>query len=655
MLQAISLSIAISLATAATCLANEQSHSFNGDKHGLEKIKHVVLFMQENRAFDHYFGTMAGVRGFQDPNVHISKHTGKDVFHQPVSKSMWNGGSLQPLWYYPPKGVNELKPFYLAWQGGDWVNRSQCMVAGTNDWRQNHQAYNKGEMDQWAIANTPYSIGYVRKEEIPVQYMLADTFTIGDMYYESVMSSTDPNRVSWFSGTINPPHGSSVNGSNKHMGGPTFDNSESPGCQHSDSGGIFSCMPLRWKTVPEYFEEAGISWQVYQDKDNFGDDPLVFWSQYQTSAKKKGSLAKHGTSHPGLEKFYEDARNGNLPEVSYIVGPTELSEHPPYMPIDGAWLQGEIANAVMTGKDWDSTVLIYSFDETGGWADHIVAPLPPKNVESEWVDDPYDASIGKAPIGPGFRVPFYIVSPWTRGGHVFTEHASHESQILFLEQWAAAIGKPFISKEITQWRRNQLSNLVKAFDFSDPNTNVPSVPHVRTPSKDLITGEYNGADVCQAVFFKHVQPKLPYKKLDSSNSMEVTKGFKRLRGDVTEGRRLTFEAYGYALSHSKSKLKSSSSKQEHNGKDQLFIVHWQGSEPKDNRFWISTTDKRYLMDSLSLSKNENEAATFSLKDLGNGAGYAVTELSSGKRLQLGQDGSVYLGGENTFQIYSVTI
>ena len=58
------------------------------------------------------------------------------------------------------------------------------------------------------------------------------------------------------------------------------------------------------------------------------------------------------------------------------------------------------------------------------------------------------------------------------------------------------------------------------------------------------------------------------------------------------------------------------------------------------------------MDSLSLSKNENEAATFSLKDLGNGAGYAVTELSSGKRLQLGQDGSVYLGGENTFQIYS---
>ena len=124
---------------------------------------------------------------------------------------------------------------------------------------------------------------------------------------------------------------------------------------------------------------------------------------------------------------------------------------------------------------------------------------------------------------------------------------------------------------------------------------------------------------------------------------------------MTEGRRLTFEAYGYALSHSKSKLKSSSSKQEHNGKDQLFIVHWQGSEPKDNRFRISTTDKRYLMDSLSLSKNENEAATFSLKDLGNGAGYAVTELSSGKRLQLGQDGSVYLGGENTFHIYSVTI
>lgn len=647
--------VALLLLYVTQAFAAERWYHRDGVNPGLKKIKHIVLFMQENRAFDHYFGTMAGVRGFQDPNVHISKNTGKDVFHQPVNKHMWDGDTSQPSGYYPPDDVHELKPFYVGWQGGDWPNRTQCMVAGTNDWRQNHQAYNFGEMDKWAMANTAYSIGYVRKEDIPVQHMLADTFTVGDMYYESIISSTDPNRVAWFSGTINPPRGSKINGTHKHMGGPTLDNDESPGCAKTDSGGGFSCMPLRWKTVPEYLQESGISWRVYQDKDNFGDDPLVFWEQYRTSAKKKGVLAQRGTSFPGLDKFYEDAREGTLPEVSYVVAPMQLSEHPPYMPIDGAWIQAKVANAVMHGKAWDSTALIYSFDETGGWADHVIAPLPPKSVQSEWTEDPYNKSIHSAPIGPGFRLPFYIVSPWTRGGHVFTEHCSHESQIMFLEKWALAHGKPFTSEEIPTWRREHMSDLVKAFDFSNEDTSVPSVPKVRKPSKDLVSGHYNGADVCQAIYLKNVQPKIPYKHMSSSNTMEVDKGFKRLRGDVTEGRRLTFEAHNRALSHSSSKLGSSKSSDDHDQKDQLFIVYWQGSEPRDNRFHIATTDKRYVTKSLGLSKNQKEAATFSLKDMGNGVGYKITELDSKKRVQLSDSGTVSFGDDTYFQIYSVTL
>lgn len=218
-----------------------------------------------------------------------------------------------------------------------------------------------------------------------------------------------------------------------------------------------------------------------------------------------------------------------------------------------------------------------------------------------------------------------------------------------------AHGKPFTSEEIPTWRREQLSDLVKAFDFSSKDTSVPEVPHVRKPSQDIFTGHFNGADVCQAIHLKKVQPDIPYKKLNPSNSMEVNKGFKRLRGDVTEGRRLTFEAHNRALSHSGSKLKSSSSSKEHDQKDQLFVVHWQGVNPKDNRFRIATTDQLYITKSLSLSKNEEKAALFSLKDMGNGVGYSISELDSGKRLQLNEDGSVALGGDTYFQIYSVTL
>ena len=95
--------LAAALLIATPALAEQKWYNPHGVNDGLKKVKHVVLFMQENRAFDHYFGTMAGVRGFQDPNVQVSNNTGKNVFHQPVDQSI-----LSPA---PPKDVDEDQTF----------------------------------------------------------------------------------------------------------------------------------------------------------------------------------------------------------------------------------------------------------------------------------------------------------------------------------------------------------------------------------------------------------------------------------------------------------------------------------------------------------------------------------------------------------------
>lgn len=122
-----------------------------------------------------------------------------------------------------------------------------------------------------------------------------------------------------------------------------------------------SCYPLKWKTVYEFYEEAGVSWQVYQDEDNFDDNPLAWFEQFQ-KAKKQDPLAKKGLAYLGLDAFYEDAAAGTLPEVSYIVAPKELSEHPPWMPKEGAWLQKQVVDAVVNSPKYNKTMLMISYD-----------------------------------------------------------------------------------------------------------------------------------------------------------------------------------------------------------------------------------------------------------------------------------------------------
>jgi phospholipase C len=116
-----------------------------------------------------------------------------------------------------------------------------------------------------------------------------------------------------------------------------------------------------WKTFPEYLEEAGISWQVFQNFDNFEDNMLAYFDQYQI-APNGSALREKGNSYVGLDAFYERAANGTLPQVSWVVGPQELSEHPPNRPVDGAWLQKKVVDAVTNSPTYSKTVMVVSYD-----------------------------------------------------------------------------------------------------------------------------------------------------------------------------------------------------------------------------------------------------------------------------------------------------
>jgi len=154
----------------------------------LADINHVVLFMQENRAFDHYFGTMAGVRGFKDPNVQ-KKPSGQAIWYQNVTPALSNV-------------TDTLLPWYLNYLGGDWDAATQCMSAGSNGWDANHAALGQDTNVNWPGGNTPWSWGHYTRKELPNHFAIAEGWTVGDMYQESVIASTNPNRVSWVSGTI---------------------------------------------------------------------------------------------------------------------------------------------------------------------------------------------------------------------------------------------------------------------------------------------------------------------------------------------------------------------------------------------------------------------------------------------------------------------
>ncbi|HEY2836800.1 MAG TPA: alkaline phosphatase family protein [Rhizomicrobium sp.] len=391
----------------------------------LQDVDHFIILMKENRSFDHYFGALRGVRGFDDPAA--SRPDGSSVFRQP-----------DPL---SPDG--HVLPFRLDTH----KTNAQRYHALDHGWGPLHASWNNGAMDNWVPAHResdgeigPMTMGYHTRLDLPFYYELADGFTICDAYHCSVFGPTHPNRYYLMTGT-NDPEGKA--------GGPALDN----------NGTVYS-----WETYAERLERAGISWRVYHEEDDYGCNMLRYFSQFQ-KAPRNSSLYENAMRDRPFYELLWDIRHGNIPQVTWIVPPSYLSEHPDYLPAAGENHTNQILQALWANpKLWAKTALILNYDENDGLFDHVAPPVPPPGTPLEYV--------GGLPIGLGFRVPCMVISPFSRGGYVSSTVFDHTSTLRLLES-RFGVEIPNLSK----WRRETCGDLAQAFGFGHaPRFDVPKLP-----------------------------------------------------------------------------------------------------------------------------------------------------------------------------------
>ncbi len=420
-------------------------------------VAHVVILMQENRGFDHYFGTLRGVRGLADP-LTIPLFGNRDIWSQETADG------------------RHVAPFHLSTEAHFALMR----MAGTpHTWPDAQAAWDHGRMARWPAAKTERALGHYARADLPFQFALAEAFTLCDAYHAAIQTGTNTNRIMLWTGT-NDPAGT--------HGGPAIGNSH-------DSLPADGGWPegYRWTTYPERLQAAGIDWRIYQDMaDNFTDNPLAGFAAYRGAAPGSPLHDRAMTTH-GLDRLRADVVAGTLPQVSWIIADAAGSEHPgPSSPAQGAAYTAAVLDALTADpKIWARTALFVMFDENDGFFDHVPPPAPPSpdadapggfagaSSIATAADYHHVASPGEAksdtpecrgrPYGLGPRVPCYVVSPWSRGGWVNSQVFDHTSVIRFLET-RFGVAEPNISA----WRRAVCGDLTSAFDFTRANGAAPA-------------------------------------------------------------------------------------------------------------------------------------------------------------------------------------
>ncbi|HEY1592437.1 MAG TPA: alkaline phosphatase family protein [Solirubrobacteraceae bacterium] len=434
---------------------------------GIFKIKHVVIIMQENRSFDSYFGTFPGADGI--PGIAGNPGT------VPCVPDPLGGGCVQP--FHDTNDKNFGGPHGAANATADMdcatpAARSGCQMDGFVS--QAEKGKNCGTNDpncspctQGSQAQCIDAMGYHTEGEIPNYWAYAQNYVLQDHMYEPNASWSLPQHLfgvsEWSASCTDPLNPASCTNALQNP-------NPSDGLQH-----------YAWTDITYLLHRDGVSWGYYVFQGSEPDcesDSAMTCAPVQQGPKTPGiwnplpsftDVAQDGQlgNIQSLSSFYTAAQSGALPAVSWIDPNGRVSEHPPSLVSAGQTYVTSLINAVMQSPDWSSTAIFLSWDDWGGFYDHVAPPSVDAN-------------------GYGLRVPGIVISPYAKGGTIDHQTLSHDAYNKFIEDAflggqrldPATDGRPDPRPDVRE-ANPLLGDLVTDFNFSQaplPPLLLPTCP-----------------------------------------------------------------------------------------------------------------------------------------------------------------------------------
>jgi len=450
---------------------NSYSPPVTVEVNGIFKIQHVVVIMQENRSFDQYFGTFPGADGIPG----LAGNPGS----LPCAPDPVNGGCVQPFHdtsdknYGGPHGaVNAVADMDCA----SAATRTGCTMDGFVGQAEKGQSCGSNDPNcspctQATRAQCIDAMAYHDAADIPNYWSYARNFVLQDHMYEPNASWSLPEHLfqvsEWSAACTNPLNPFSCTNALQ-------DPNPSDGQLH-----------YAWTDLTYLLHRYGVSWAYYVfqgTEPDCEDDSAMSCAPVQQGPKTPGiwnplpsftDVAQDGqlSNVQTLSNFFTAAKTGTLPAVSWIDPNGKVSEHPTALVSAGQTYVTGLINAIMQSPDWDSTAIFLSWDDWGGFYDHVVPPVADVN-------------------GYGLRVPGIVISPYAKAGMIDSQTLSHDAYNKFIEDDflggqrldPATDGRPDPRPDVRE-ASPLLGDLTADFDFTQPPRPPLILP--ACPSTDL--------------------------------------------------------------------------------------------------------------------------------------------------------------------------